>query len=191
MKLRITGGCLKGRWIQAPKTSSTRPTSERLRQAFFDIIGPDIIDASFIDGFAGSGAMGIEAYSRGAHSVYMMENNHSAIETIKNNLHTLGIAETITLYPCSCHKGLQRMKHIHCSIGYFDPPYPKTKQQIADLHRLLIAIDQEEVFTKESRLFFELPTHQHIFDEQQFNRLIVHQIRKMGDSSLTELRMRL
>jgi 16S rRNA (guanine966-N2)-methyltransferase len=89
--MRIIAGSRKGARIFAPKGRATRPTGERAREAAFDLIGP-LDGASVLDLFAGSGAMGLEALSRGAASVTFVEPDRAASEAILRNLDKLGLA---------------------------------------------------------------------------------------------------
>jgi 16S rRNA (guanine966-N2)-methyltransferase len=88
--VRIIAGTRKGSRIYAPKGLTTRPTSDRAREAAFNLIGP-VEGAAVLDLFAGSGAMGLEALSRGAASVTFVENDREACRTIDRNLEKLGL----------------------------------------------------------------------------------------------------
>lgn len=85
--MRIIGGLAKGRKLSAPADDkTTRPTTDRAKEALFSIIGPGIVNSSFLDLFAGTGAIGCEALSRGALHVCFIENNRSALKLIKKNI---------------------------------------------------------------------------------------------------------
>lgn len=88
--MRVVAGEHRGARIFAPKGTGTRPTSDRTREAAFNLIGP-VDGAAVLDLFAGSGAMGIEALSRGAASAVFVENDRDALRTIERNLEKLGI----------------------------------------------------------------------------------------------------
>jgi 16S rRNA (guanine966-N2)-methyltransferase len=87
----VIGGELGGRRLRAPAGRATRPSSGRLRQALFDVLGPAIAGRPFLDGFAGSGAVGIEAYSRGARPVVWIEPAREAARALRANLATLAL----------------------------------------------------------------------------------------------------
>src|SRR5215468_2949242 len=89
--MRIISGRHRGQRIAAPKGTSTRPTSDRVRENAFNLIGP-VDGADVLDLFAGSGAMGLEALSRGAASAVFVESDRAACETIRRNLDKLGLA---------------------------------------------------------------------------------------------------
>src|SRR5512143_1831372 len=84
--MRVISGSAKGRNLQAVPGDSTRPVTDRVKEALFDIFGADIIDARFLDLFGGTGGVGIEALSRGAAHAVFIEKNRKAQETIKANL---------------------------------------------------------------------------------------------------------
>ena len=91
--MRVIAGKFKSRRLEAPAGIHTRPTSDRLRETLFNVVAPRIHDSVWLDLFAGSGAIGIEALSRGARSVYFVESAAAAARTIRKNLHTLAIED--------------------------------------------------------------------------------------------------
>src|SRR5213080_1363515 len=92
--MRIVAGSRKGARIFAPKGHDTRPTGDRVREAAFNLIGP-VEGASVLDLFAGSGALGLEALSRGAESAVFIESDRDACKTIERNLEKLGLPGTV------------------------------------------------------------------------------------------------
>ncbi len=88
--MRIIAGSRKGARISAPKGGDTRPTGDRVREAAFNLIGP-VDDAAVLDLFAGSGAMGLEALSRGAASAVLVESDREAVRAIERNVEKLGL----------------------------------------------------------------------------------------------------
>jgi len=97
--MRIVGGSLSGRVLRAPKGAATRPTSEKVREAVFQILAGkvEVAGAQVLDLFAGSGAIGIEALSRGAAHVTFVDSAGGAVAAIRSNLATLGLAEHATV----------------------------------------------------------------------------------------------
>ena len=181
MKLRITAGQFKGRYIETPKGDQTRPTSERLRQTVFDILGPSIEEAHFLDVFAGSGAMAIEAYSRGASHITLVEHNKLALNAIKKNLETLAI-ENATLLPYDAIQAIRRLKNI--DIAFFDPPYPKSAKEFDYLSLLLQSLHKHNVINKKGQIFFEMPLN---IDQFDFAPYAVVKSRVAGSTQLIEL----
>src|SRR3954464_7410125 len=99
VRVRIVGGNLGGRVLRAPTGAATRPTSEKVREAVFDILGPRVsVDgAHVLDLFAGSGALGLEALSRGAAHATFVDSARSAVTAIRDNLRALGGADRATV----------------------------------------------------------------------------------------------
>jgi 16S rRNA (guanine966-N2)-methyltransferase len=91
-RLRIIAGDLRGRRISVPDRSTTRPTSDRAREALFDILGPAARGAKVLDAYAGTGALGLEALSRGAAAVLFVESDRVAARAIRDNAERLGVA---------------------------------------------------------------------------------------------------
>jgi 16S rRNA (guanine966-N2)-methyltransferase len=123
--MRIIAGQYKGRRLKTPEGSAVRPTSDRLRETLFNILAPRMENAHFLDVCAGSGAVGIEALSRGAAHVTFIESSRKALRLIADNLRHCQIEENTTLIP---RDALQAMKHLAASparfdLIYFDPPY--------------------------------------------------------------------
>jgi 16S rRNA (guanine966-N2)-methyltransferase len=94
--MRIIAGKLGGRTFQAPKTNNTHPMSDKIRGALFNILG-DLSGLTVLDAFAGSGAVGFEAISRGATHAYLIELDKDAYGTIKQNAKALGVEDVVTV----------------------------------------------------------------------------------------------
>lgn len=95
--MRIVAGTLGGRVLRAPHGAATRPTTEKVRQALFNILGPPPEDTHVLDLFAGSGALGLEALSRGAASVTFVERARPALAALRGNIDALGVAAQTTI----------------------------------------------------------------------------------------------
>lgn len=128
MTLKILGGQWKGRVLHSPKNSLTRPTQGILRQAVFNICQQEIVDAQFLDLFAGSGAMGLEALSRGAKRAVFVEQNRLATRCIRDNIQLLHAENKTELYMMDTVRTLQQLaKHKECfDLVYIDPPYDQS-----------------------------------------------------------------
>ena len=99
--MRIIAGSLRSRALQAPPGLATRPTSDRLRETLFNVLAPRIEGAAFLDLYAGSGAVGIEALSRGAATVTFVERAPAALKVLRANLTKLGLATGFRIHPGS------------------------------------------------------------------------------------------
>ncbi len=91
--MRIVGGDAKGRRLKHPKTAGTRPVIDRVKTALFDILGERVVDTRFLDLFAGTGAVGLEALSRGAAQATFIELSQQVTTVLRENLRTTGLAE--------------------------------------------------------------------------------------------------
>jgi 16S rRNA (guanine(966)-N(2))-methyltransferase RsmD len=106
--MRIIAGSLRSRTLSAPPGLATRPTSDRLRETLFNVLAPRIAGAAFLDLYAGSGAVGIEALSRGAASVTFVERAPAALRVLRTNLARLGLATGFRIHPGSVGAFLRR-----------------------------------------------------------------------------------
>jgi 16S rRNA (guanine(966)-N(2))-methyltransferase RsmD len=95
--MRVIAGALKGRRLKAPTWEGLRPTSDKLRETLFNILSPRIVGARLLDGYAGTGAIGIEALSRGAGHVVFVEHDRRAQALIAENLAHCGIADSYAI----------------------------------------------------------------------------------------------
>ncbi|MFZ9596355.1 MAG: 16S rRNA (guanine(966)-N(2))-methyltransferase RsmD [Bdellovibrionia bacterium] len=122
--LRITGGQFRGRMIQTPAQDHTRPTQARLREAWFNSLGPYLQGARVLDLFAGSGALGFEALSRGASHVVCVENSKPALRVIHQNIQALALGSQIEVFGLSVTLALSHLKKKGpFDLIFADPPY--------------------------------------------------------------------
>jgi 16S rRNA (guanine966-N2)-methyltransferase len=123
--MRVIAGKYRSRHLIAPRGFDTRPTSDRLRETLFNVLAPHIKDAAFLDLYAGSGANGIEALSRGAKQVTFVEKAAPAIAAIRANLKALEIQEGPQLEIGSVGTSLKRLQEQKqtFNIIFLDPPY--------------------------------------------------------------------
>ena len=118
--MRVIGGEFRSRRLKTPPGLATRPTPDRLREAVFNVIAPRLEGAVFLDAYAGSGAMGIEALSRGARKAIFIEKNHGAIRVIRENLAALGVQDRATVIHAQAAPQISRYQ---ADIVFLDPPY--------------------------------------------------------------------
>lgn len=102
-----------------------RPTPDRLREALFSVLAPRLEGTVFLDAYAGSGAVGIEALSRGAGRVILIEKNAAAIAVIEENLKSLGVRERVQLVRGAAGRMLPKLA---CDMAFVDPPYNKPQE---------------------------------------------------------------
>jgi 16S rRNA (guanine(966)-N(2))-methyltransferase RsmD len=123
--MRVIAGTYRSRPLTAPRGMATRPTSDRLRETLFNILAPHIEGARFADLYAGTGAVGIEALSRGAAHVTFVESAATAVTALRANLTALGIHSGIQLDQCSVPVALRTLarREQHFTLVYLDPPW--------------------------------------------------------------------
>jgi 16S rRNA (guanine966-N2)-methyltransferase len=156
MSLKIIGGTFRGRLLKSPKGEQTRPTLAVMRKAVFDILQSQIEDAQFLDLYAGSGAMGLEALSRGALHATFVEANRNAFRCIEENTRLLDVQDQCSLFSYDVLLALKKMaKEARLfDIVYVDPPYaPAAKLKL--LQEILLFFDTHPLLNAGGRLFLE------------------------------------
>lgn len=131
--MRVIGGEFRSRRLKSLPGAATRPTPDRLRETLFDILQGRVEGATFLDAYAGTGAVGIEALSRGASHAYFLERSRAAIETLRENLDTLGLERRSTVVPGPVLLTLPRYP---ANIAFLDPPYDLEREYAAALDLL-------------------------------------------------------
>ncbi|HET8672108.1 MAG TPA: 16S rRNA (guanine(966)-N(2))-methyltransferase RsmD [Thermoleophilaceae bacterium] len=132
--MRIVAGEFRGRTIRAPAGRSTRPTADRVREALFSILGP-LDGERVLDLFAGSGALGIEALSRGAASAVFVDSDPRAVEAVRRNLESLGSAATVHRRDALAY--LRSARERPFDLVFLDPPYSSASELAGRLSELL------------------------------------------------------
>lgn len=122
--MRVIAGEFGGRRLDAPRGLGTRPTSDRVREAWLMSLEP-FTDRVVVDLYAGSGALGIETLSRGARAAHFVEHDAGALRALRHNLDTLGIAARATVWPLRLPQGLARLESVLATADLVlaDPPY--------------------------------------------------------------------
>ncbi|MCL2365165.1 MAG: 16S rRNA (guanine(966)-N(2))-methyltransferase RsmD [Defluviitaleaceae bacterium] len=123
--MRVIAGTARRINLVAPLGSTTRPTSDRAKEALFSILAADLADAFFLDLFCGSGAMGIEALSRGAAFSVFVDTTKAAIQAVTHNLQATKLQSKATLMQCSAKDAIQTFdaKGSNFDLIFMDPPY--------------------------------------------------------------------
>ncbi len=139
----IIGGALKGKKILIPNLSTTRSSKAILRESLFNTLQFDIIDKGFVEVFAGSGSIGLEALSRGAAHGYFIEKNHAVHALLKENVTRLGTAQATTIQGDSFSELPLLCKNLRergiKSYFYFDPPF-STRADMEDIYDKTVAL---------------------------------------------------
>jgi 16S rRNA (guanine966-N2)-methyltransferase len=137
---RIIGGSAGGRRITTPRGASTRPTSDRVREALFSAVESwcgSLHGLRFLDLYAGSGAVGLEAWSRGAGVVTLVEQDRRTAALISSNARALGFAKA-NVMAASVGSTLRRPPAAPYDVAFLDPPYPLADEAVADDLRALV-----------------------------------------------------
>ena len=123
--MRITGGEFGGRNLKVPKTDAIRPTQDRVREALFNIIQFEVAGCEFLDLFAGSGAVGLEALSRGAARVTFVERERRHIAVLRENLDSCRVLQStaVDVVAAEAYRWLSSYSGPGFTIGFADPPY--------------------------------------------------------------------
>lgn len=121
--IRIIAGEFKGRRLKTPATDAVRPTADRVREAWFSILQRQVRGARVLDLYAGSGALGFEALSRGAVSADFVEVRRASLAALKANIATLKVADRVTVHRVDALKFAQQLQAGQYDVVFADPPY--------------------------------------------------------------------
>ena len=145
--LRIIAGEFKGRRLKAPAGRTVRPTADRVKEAWFSILQQSIPDARVLDVFAGSGALGFEALSRGAVAVDFVESHKASLAAIRDNAATLNVEARVTIHRSDAMRFAARLQPGAYDLAFADPPY--AGEEAADLAILFRKTPFARVFSVE------------------------------------------
>ena len=182
--MRVIAGIYKSRILKSLKGLALHPTSDRLRETLFNVLAPNLVDSRFVDLFAGTGAIGIEALSRGAAEVVLIENHAPAVTLIRRNLESLGISAGATVLAVDALRGLATLtsQKRRSAPGYnfifLDPPYAAE-----DYSRVLEFLGSAELLAPSGILIAE---HRRNFDlSETVGALRRFRVLKQGDAALS------
>ena len=188
--MRIIAGKYRSRILKSLKGPALRPTSDRLRETLFNVLGPAVAGSRFLDVFAGTGAVGIEALSRGAAEAIFIENHAPAAKLIRQNLDSLKIDSGCTILAADALSALQKLAARHTpstppiDFVFVDPPYANH----ADYDRILafLSSNSANFLAPDALVIFE---HHHKFHlPESSGRLARTRLLKQGDTTLSFFR---
>ncbi len=188
--MRISAGNLKGRKINfreaqtaAAKQDALRPTSSKVRESIFNIIGALISDSTFVDLYAGTGAVGIEAMSRGAKMAFFVEADRKRAELIKDMLKDCGYISRANIIRGEASAFIAKAvkEGLKFDIVFLDPPY-----HTGELERILPLLSNGEILNDKGIIIAEHPSKKKLPDE--IGKLIQKKAYKYGDTMLTLFR---
>ena len=170
--MRVIGGEFRSRRLQSLPGMDVRPTPDRVRESLFNILTEDIPGAIFVDAYAGTGAVGIEALSRGALRVYFLEKSKASVEVIRANLKSLGITHGSSVIVGAVLKELGKLR---ANIVFLDPPFSMEKEYGAALE-IASTVGAEIVIAQHSSRFDPGDRH---------GTLERYRVLRQGDNSLS------
>jgi len=184
--MRIISGTYRGfRW-KTLKSGNLRPTSDQLRETLFDVLGSQLEGSTFLDAYAGSGAVGLEALSRGAREVVFIEHHRRAAELIRRNLAALEIHDGFHVMSCQVLAGLERLARegSHFDFVFVDPPY----SEVREYHHVLRQLGRGQLLFPTSVVIAE--HSRHCLLEKQYGHLHRSRLLRHGDAQLAFYRLR-
>lgn len=163
--MRVVAGSLKGRTLHSPRARDTRPTQDRVREALFSVLG-QVEGARVLDLFAGSGALAIEALSRGASAATLVDSSRHAIAAIRRNLDELEVGAEVRHQTAEAFLARARREHRQYDLVFVDPPYSRASglrerlsaalsSVLAPQARVIVESDSRSPLTLELTLDFE------------------------------------
>ena len=180
--MRIIAGQFRSRILKSLKGQSLRPTSDYLRETLFNVLGPAVAGARFLDLYAGTGAIGIEALSRGAHDVVFVENHPAAVKLIRENLALLKITSDAQIIAASAIEALARLakyKTPPFDFVFLDPPYAA----VTEYESVLNILGQSDLIFDDSIVVAE---HRKTHDlAETYRTLERYRVLKQGDAALS------
>ncbi len=181
--MRVIAGKYRSRPLHSLRGLDLRPTSDRLRETLFDVLtagNPAALEGMvWVDLFAGTGAVGIEAISRGAEMVYFVESSRRAIELIRRNLHSLGIETGFQILQQDSVRVGRALTEVQADVVFLDPPY-----QMESAYRQTLEILSDSCLLKPASMV--IAEHQKQFDPgDRIASLERYRLLKQGDAALS------
>jgi 16S rRNA (guanine966-N2)-methyltransferase len=181
--VRVIAGRFRSRPLTAPRGLKTRPTSDRLRETLFNVLAQRIGGARFVDLYAGSGAVGIEAISRDAEFVWFAESAAPALKTIRENLASLEIADGYQIDSKGAMSLLESLARNSVTVDliFLDPPYEDEKEYSRALNYL--GMEGARILAEDARVIAE---HRAKLDlSESYGALERMRVLKQGDAALS------
>lgn len=170
--MRIIAGRFRSRLLRTVPGLAVRPTPDRLREAMFNVLGTEVEGRSFLDAYAGSGAVGLEALSRGARHVILMEKSPAALAVIRENVGALGVQSDVTVLRGSA---IRLIGTLTADIAFIDPPYEQVNHYDSSLLALSGTACELAIAQHPSRLTLE----------EAYGNLRHQRVLRQGDNSLS------
>ncbi len=179
--MRIIAGTYRSRRLKSLPGMDLRPTSDRLRETLFNVVAPQVPGSVWLDVFAGTGAVGIEALSRGARQVYFVESSKPGAALVRENLKSFGISEGVEVIERDAEKALRLLdaQAVACDFCFLDPPY-----RMADAYTATLGfLSASRLLSASSAVIAE---HEKHFDPgDRFGALQRYRTLRQGDAVLS------
>lgn len=182
--MRIIAGEFRGRRLAAVK-GRIRPTSDRVREAIFNVLGPLVVEAEVLDLFAGTGALSLEALSRGARDAVLVEDQGTALNILRRNIKALGLGSRTRVLPLPVSKALKKLagQEEQFNLVFLDPPYERGLAL-----KTLLALQGAGLLLPEARIMAEHSQRETLPEE--VGRLQLSQCRRYGDTQVAFYQVR-
>lgn len=182
--MRVIAGEFRSRRLETPRGMATRPTSDKLRETLFNVLGPSVEGAKFVDLYAGSGAVGIEAISRGAEFVWFAEKAPAAVAAMRANLRALKIGGGYALEDRGVARLLstiEKKAKAEVSVVFLDPPYEAAEEYERTMS--FWGLHAEQVLAKDAMLIAEHARKKPL--AEQYGQLKKVRVLEQGDAALS------
>lgn len=178
--MRVISGEFRGRKLDKLEGMDIRPTSDRVKESLFNMLGVRLIDCSFLDLFAGTGGIGIEAFSRGATEVVFIDESSNSIKVLKGNLEKLKILDSVKVYNTDYINAISHLAADSKSfdIIFIDPPYMKGFEKNALIH-----ISEKKLLKEDGIIVVEHDLKDSM--PEQTGSLNLHRQKKYGNTMLS------
>ncbi|MBI1750179.1 MAG: 16S rRNA (guanine(966)-N(2))-methyltransferase RsmD [Acidobacteria bacterium] len=179
--MRVVAGKFGSRALKGPRGQAMRPTSDRLRETLFNILGAAVEGSVFVDAYAGTGAVGIEALSRGAKRAVLIEKHRAAVALIRKNLSMLGIEQDAEVLPTDVVKGLAWLANegTQADFIFLDPPYG----DMAEYGKVLEFLGESPLLARGGRVIVEHERRRKL--EEKSGKLVRVRAIEQGDAVLS------
>jgi 16S rRNA (guanine966-N2)-methyltransferase len=183
--MRVIAGKFGSRRLKSPGKLLMRPTSDRLRETLFNVLGPAVNDSLFVDLFAGTGAVGIEAISRGARETIFVEEHAASARLIRKNLELLDIDGGAEVIDGDAVRALEKLakRHLIADFIFLDPPYDEGDEQL----RVLEFLDASHLVAPQGFVIVEHSVKTEL--PERFDRLERRRLLEQGDAALSFYRL--
>lgn len=180
--MRIIAGEKRGKKLVSITGDNIRPTADKIKGAIFNSLQNEIREAAvFVDLFSGTGAMGLEALSRGVALAYFFDLSSASIQTTEKNISLLGYQNRVRVFNQSARSGVEMLARnkVQCDIIFMDPPYRK----VDEIYQLLEMISEKEILSENGKLVIE--TEKSVIMPLVKNKLTCYKSKKYGITTIS------